>query len=169
VDDCASALYVADLEGRAIRRFSTAGADAGKLTGSWDVTGYGKPYAVTPGPYGCAASPLPICRMLAYLSTVPARNTVRSCVASKSACSMSQKLFAIWVLVQNERAPMNRCCQSQLAFMCQVAAGAVLERHWRVRDHPAPRPLRLRCCSKGRPGQTAVGLLLVMLTPGSQL
>ena len=54
VDDCASALYVADLEGRAVRRFSTAGADAGKLTGSWDVTGYGKPYAVTPGPYGCA-------------------------------------------------------------------------------------------------------------------
>ena len=52
VDDCADALYVADLEGRAVRRFSTRGTDAGKLTGSWDVSGWGKPYSVERGPYG---------------------------------------------------------------------------------------------------------------------
>ena len=60
VDDCAMALYVADLEGRAIRRFSTQGADAGKLTGSWDVSAWGKPYSVESGPYGCV-SPSHLC------------------------------------------------------------------------------------------------------------
>jgi len=71
VDDCASVLYVADLEGRAIRRFSTAGTDAGKLTGSWDVTGYGKPYAVTPGPYGCAPPVTWLCRTPSWKANCP--------------------------------------------------------------------------------------------------
>ena len=35
-----------------MRRFSPGGGDAGQLTGSWDLTAYGKTYAVTLGPYG---------------------------------------------------------------------------------------------------------------------